>query len=152
MTIQEYLTQWLTLSGLTEDEFSIEIEEADKQMLVKIALIEEKAGYYIGSRGETLDAIQQVVNISFRDEAEKIIIDINNYKQQREQALMEKAERIALELLETGNRFVFNNLNSYERFLVHSFIANDSRFNEKLETFSQDSFSGRVLVLQNKNG
>ncbi len=150
MTIEKYLNRWLTLSGLEPEDFSLDIEEAEDNSHININIPEDKAGFYIGARGETLDAIQQIVRISFREEEKKVTIDINCYKQQREQALLEKVERIANELLENGRRFVFSNLNSYERFLIHSFISGDERFNESLETFSEDEEFGRVLILQAK--
>lgn len=150
MTINKYLNRWLTLSGLEKNDFSIDMEEIENHTRININIPEEKAGFYIGARGETLDAIQQVVRTSFREEEKKITIDINHYKQQREQALLEKVERIANELLENGRRFIFSNLNSYERFLIHDFIANNEQFNEALETFSEDGEFGRILILQAK--
>ena len=150
MTIKKYLNRWLELSGLEQEDFSLDINEAESHIKININIPEDKAGFYIGARGETLEAIQQIIRISFREDENKITIDINNYKQQREQALFEKVERIANELLENGRRFVFSNLNSYERFLIHSFISNDERFNESLETFSEDDEFGRILILQAK--
>lgn len=150
MTIKEYCQQILSLTGLEENEAEINIEEEDERITVNLEIPEEKAGFYIGFRGETLDALQQVIRLTFRDLDKKIILDINQYKQEREQALLDKAERIAQELLETGRSFVFHNLNSYERFLIHDFIANDDRFADDLETFSEDKYNGRVLILQIK--
>jgi len=63
--------------------------------------------------------------------------------------LIEKAERIAAEVAETGRKFFFSNLNSYERFIIHSFLA-ESDFKDQIETYSQDSYSGRVLVIDVK--
>ncbi len=150
MTIEEYLNKWLVLSGLEADTFQVEVVKEDDRILVNLVIPEEKAGFYIGYRGETLEAIQQIVRLTFREAEEKIIVDVNNYKYQREQVLLEKAERIARELLETGSRFAFRNLNSYERFLVHDFISNHQDFAQKLETFSQDDLNGRVLIMQIK--
>lgn len=150
MTIEEYLTKWLTLSGLEDQSFDIQLKEEEDRVWVNLVIPEEKAGFYIGYRGETLDAIQQVVRLTFREMPQKIILDVNDYKYQREQALLEKAERIANELLETQSRFIFRNLNSYERFLVHDFISNHADFTDKLETYSEDDYNGRVLIMKLK--
>ena len=66
MTINDYLNKWLVLSGLDKDDFSLNLEETENHTYININIPEEKAGFYIDSRGETMDAIQQIIRITFR--------------------------------------------------------------------------------------
>jgi predicted RNA-binding protein Jag len=56
---------------------------------------------------------------------------------------------VAQEVLETGREYVFSDLNSYERFLVHTAIGETSDL-QGVETISEDDTYGRVLIVRQK--
>lgn len=147
MTIQEYLEKTLEHLGI-EGEVEIATEESDDRFRISITVPQEEVALLIGSRGETIDAIELLTKLTFKDEYEgkRIILDINEYRIQQEERLKEKALNIAYQVLETGRAYELRYLNSYERFLVHSILAEEEGL-EELETFSEDKESGRVLVI-----
>lgn len=138
--------------GIDESEISFEEHKDEEKNYINIVLPEERAKHFIGAKGETLDAIEILVRLSHQDEIEeneRLIIDINGYRKEREAKLQERALGIAEKVRETGREYVFNDLNSYERFLIHSAIGNNPDFSD-IETFSEDDTFGRVLVVRKK--
>jgi spoIIIJ-associated protein len=137
---------------IEEDEISFEESKDGDKVYLNVVLPEEKAKHFIGAKGETLDALEILVRLSHIDEVEeneRLIIDINGYKKEKETRLQEKALSIAEKVRESGREYVFNDLNSYERFLIHSAIGENEDFSD-IETFSEDDTFGRVLVIRKK--
>lgn len=151
MTISEYLNKLYTYLGGSQEELEMHIEETPERVEIALTLPEEEVSLFIGSRGETLEALETLLRSVFHDEYEdkKIIIDINGYVQRKEEKLKENALHVAYQVLDTGRPYVFGYLNSYERYLIHSAISEDPEL-EDIETFSEDEESGRVLVIQLK--
>ena len=147
MTIEEYLEKTLEHLGI-EGEIEITTEESDDRFRISITVPQEEVALLIGSRGETIDAIELLTKLAFKDkyEGKRIILDINEYRVQQEERLKEKAINIAYQVLESGRPYELRYLNSYERFLVHSILAEEEDLKD-LETFSEDREFGRVLVI-----
>jgi spoIIIJ-associated protein len=136
--------------GLESEEIEFEETKQDGKFYLNVILPEDQAKHFIGTRGETLDALEILTRLAHLDElkeGEKLTIDINGYRKEREEKLRERALRAAQGVVETGREFVFNDLNSYERFLVHSAIGEDQEL-ATVETFSEDDAYGRVLVIR----
>lgn len=138
--------------GIEENEISFEEEKNEDKIYLNIVLPEEKAKHFIGAKGETLESIEMLVRLAHLEEIPeegRLLIDINGYRKERENRLQERALGIADKVRESGREYVFNDLNSYERFLVHSAIGNNPEYND-IETFSEDDAFGRVLVVRKK--
>lgn len=147
MKIEEYLEKLIEHLGV-EGEIEIKIEENDLRLQIGINVAESDTALLIGSKGETLEAMELLTKLSFKDDYpdKRISLDINDYKQRREQRLIDKALSIAEQVLDTGRPYEFRYLNSYERHLVHEAIAKDENF-KSLNTHSEDRDIGRVLVI-----
>lgn len=146
MTIQEYLIKLCHHVGLTEDEFSVEIKEDDELIAVRLELPENESGLFIGYHGETLQSIQRVVRVSFYDEiGDKLFkLNVNDYRQQREEYLVEKTIKIAQRVQETGEPYTFPYLTTYDRYLVHSTISDNSDLSDVV---SESEGEGRYRYL-----
>ena len=127
MTIQEYLTKTCEFIGLEEAEFEIDVVDSEDRVEISLSVPEEKASQFIGGKGANLYALQHLVRLVFKDEYEnkRIILDINQYRGEKETNLVDQAVKAAQYALETGEEKVFRYLNSYERYLVHTTIADD---------------------------
>lgn len=150
--IKERIIRIFDFYGLEEDVISFEESEQDGKIYINILLPEDAAKHFIGVRGETLEALETMVRLSHLDELgedQRLMLDINGYRKQREDKLREQAIQVAREVLETQREFAFNDLNSYERFLVHSTISEQEDL-AGVETFSEDDHYGRVLVVRVK--
>jgi spoIIIJ-associated protein len=150
--IKDRIIRILDFYGIEESELEFTEESNDGKVYLNVSLPEDQAKHFIGSKGETLDALEILVRLAHLDDLEdvdRLTIDINGYRKEREQQLQEKALLVAQKVIETEQEYVFNNLNSYERFLVHSAIGEAEEF-QNVETFSENDTYGRILVVRLK--
>lgn len=87
-------------------------------------------GLLIGWRGETLRALQTVVNLMMGDEApdtgRRIILDVERYRARREDQVREMALRLANRVKRTGQRYTLDPMHAYERRAIHLALSDDS--------------------------
>lgn len=80
-------------------------------------------GAIIGRRGETLDAIQHLVNYSVNRGSDKrlhISVDAENYRAKREESLVHLAEKMAAKAIKYKRSMALEPMNSYERHVIHT--------------------------------
>ncbi len=89
----------------------------------------DDTGILIGHHGETLDAIQYLVNLALfrRNSGEKggrenikITVDIENYREKREETLRALARRMAARAVKYKRNVFLEPMNPYERRIIHS--------------------------------
>lgn len=150
MKIQEYLEKIIKHLGVDE-EFEILLEELDDRLKIAITVPDTDVALLIGNRGETLEALELLTKLSFKDEYpdKRIMLDINEYRSASENRLKEKAAGLAKKAIETKQSQEMYDLNSYERYLVHSVIAEDPSLSE-VESFSEDRDDERILIIKIK--
>lgn len=113
------------IRGLLEHmgtEAQIDITERDDGGL-NINLSGSGMGAIIGRRGETLDAIQHLVNYSVNRGSEKrlhINVDAENYRSKREESLVRLAEKMAAKAIKYKRSMALEPMNSYERHVIHT--------------------------------
>ncbi|TCL76329.1 spoIIIJ-associated protein [Hydrogenispora ethanolica] len=80
-------------------------------------------GILIGKHGQTLDAIQYLVNLAVnknRSEKERIIIDVEGYRRRREEALRRLAVKLADKVRREGRKQVLEPMSPQERRIIHA--------------------------------
>lgn len=113
--------------GLLAMEGSFEVVEGDEEVIVKIDT--DDAGRLIGAKGETIDALQLLINqIANKDEKEfkRIIIDVGDWRKNKEEELVGKAKRWADEALETGKMIELEPMPAWQRRVVHMVVSDVS--------------------------
>ena len=108
---------------LLEDmELDASVSMSDTKDGDKLITVEgENAGVLIGHHGDTLDAIQYLVNLAAnRKEDEdrcytKITVDVENYRAKREDTLRQLAKRMAEKVLKYKKSITLEPMNPYER-------------------------------------
>ena len=150
MKIQEYLEKLIKHLGV-EDEFEIVLQETDTRLKVMIDVPSDEAALLIGNYGETLEAIELLTKLSFKDEYKdkRIMLDINEYRGATEDKLKKEALELARRVVETGETEELRGLNSYERYLVHAAIVEQVDL-DKVESISEDRDEERVLLIRLK--
>ena len=116
-----YLEQVLT--GMGVEGFSIAVTEQENGCV--ISLEGENLGFIIGRRGETLDALQYLTSLvaNRADNAYyRVTLDIGNYREKREQALVALARRLGGQTARTGRRNSLEPMNPYERRIIHTTV------------------------------
>jgi spoIIIJ-associated protein len=85
-------------------------------------------GALIGWRGETLRALQSVTNVMvgrYLDEGERVIVDVERYRQRREHTVREIALRAARQVKMTGDAITLDAMQAFERRAIHLALEGD---------------------------
>lgn len=87
----------------------------------------EDLGALIGRRGQTLDALQYLVNLAINkhsDERERIIVDVEGYRKRREEILQKMALRTADKVKRQGKKEIMLPMSPQERRIIHLTLQN----------------------------
>lgn len=122
---------------------------AEKDNTVIINLEGENLGILIGRRGETLDALQYLINLSVNKNLEcrrKFILDIEGYRQRREDTLKKLAQKLADKATQRGRNVVLEPMNSLERRIIHTALQG----RDDISTFSEGEEPYRKIIIAPK--
>jgi len=117
--VEKFLNQWLKTIPGQDVKFEI---KPDNQFL-KIDLNGEDLNYLIGHRGETLDHLQNILSVIASRDLEykvKVVLNICGYKEKREKALIELAQKLEKTVAKTRKSITLEPMTSYERKIIHS--------------------------------
>lgn len=152
MELNTFLTQLCEHCGLSEDQIKIELMDGDERVEIKLEVPEEDSGIFIGYHGDSIDSIQRVLRVIFQDEFEgkRVVLNINGYREKREERLKDLTYSAANSVLETKEDYVFSSfLPAHERYIIHSTLADDKDFSA-LESVSEGVGRNRKLVIRLK--
>ncbi|MFP4510035.1 MAG: RNA-binding cell elongation regulator Jag/EloR [Spirochaetota bacterium] len=93
-------------------------------------------GIIIGRKGQTLDALQTLVNIvggRVGGDGIKIIVDSENYRGRREESLVRMAQKVANQVKETRSSMLLEPMNPFERRLIHTALNDITDIGTKSE-------------------
>ncbi len=116
-----YLEDVLHAMGV--EEFTCTVTEQDNSCT--ITLDGENLGFIIGRRGDTLDALQYLTGLVANRVGSayyRVTLDIGNYREKREQALIALAKRLGGQVARTGRRQSLEPMNPYERRIIHTTV------------------------------
>ncbi len=109
--------------------FVVEIEEQMSEAgNLTLQIYTEESKRLIGRNGETLDALQFLLNrlLQAKDkDAPKVIVDCEMYKSMREDRIVQRVRDLAERVRATGRSLQLEPMNSYERRLVHNAFKDD---------------------------
>lgn len=137
----EFLEQVFRVFGVT-----VRTEVSEKDGYLYVGCRGRGLGVLIGRRGETLDALQYLVNLAVRRRVGRqvrIILDVENYRQRREDTLVRLARRLSEKVKRTGNRVVLEPMSPHERRIIHMALQGDSQ----VCTFSEGEEPYRKVVI-----
>lgn len=125
------------------------LDIVEKDNTVTINLEGENLGILIGRRGETLDALQYLVNLSINKNQEnrkKFILDIEGYRTRREDTLKKLAHKLADKAMQRGRNVVLEPMNSLERRIIHTALQG----RDDISTFSEGEEPYRKIIISPK--
>lgn len=140
-TAENFLREVFLTMGLL---IKIETKMKDKHLLID--LTGEDMGILIGKRGQTLDALQYLVNLVVNKNSKSyisVLLDTENYRQRRRETLETLAFNLAKKVKHTKKNVVLEPMNPYERRIIHSALQND-RF---VTTYSEGEEPYRNVVI-----
>lgn len=127
----------------------LEYEVKKDGNLIKVNIKDERAAYLIGYRGETLNSLQSILsNIASNDKQEKVrvLLNISNYREKREQDLKVLAKKIAESVEKTKKSITLEPMVAFDRKIVHSALQE----NDKVKTHSIGKEPYRKVVVSLK--
>lgn len=145
--VKELIEKMINLMGL---ELDVYVEEREADFFVNVTGTD--AALFIGKHGDSIEEFQTVVNAIYnrgksRDESKRVTVDSNNYIEKRQETLTNLAKRTAGKVLRDHKEFKFEAMNSYERRIIHSALAN----HDKVITESYGNEPNRYVVVKLKN-
>ncbi len=90
-----------------------------------IDLAGEDSGLLIGRRGQTLQALQFLVNLIVRKQFEgvRVVLDVENYRQRRESQLRDMATKVAERVAQTGRSITLEPMSPADRRIIHTSLT-----------------------------
>lgn len=108
-------------------------------------------GIVIGHRGETLDSIQYLLSLVIKKSAleyVRVVINVGNYREKRQETLRALAKKNAQYVLRTGRRHTFEPMNPYERRIIHTAIQEIDGVESRSVGYNQD----RKVIIEPTGG
>lgn len=102
------------------------VEVSERERAIEVHIDGEDTGLLIGRRGQTLEALQFLVNVAagkIDGERKRIILDVSRYRQRRIQFLERLARRTAQRVRNTGRRAALEPMSAMERRVVHTALS-----------------------------
>lgn len=113
--------------GFDKLKFSLKKEEEAIRIDLRAG---EEAGLLIGYHGEILGALQLILGLMFYKilgEWQKIVVNVDDYLERRQQQLQELAREAAERVEASGKSEVLPFLSANERRIIHEFLASNPR-------------------------
>ncbi len=141
---QDFLNDLLSLMGVQAT-----VKVANIGEVIELEISGENMGLIIGHRGQTLDAIQYLTNIT-ADKAGfrglKIIVDAEDYRLRRKRSLENLAQRTAEKVIARRRRSVLEPMSPQDRRIIHLYL----RDNQNVYTYSEGEDPFRKVVVDYK--
>lgn len=127
----------------------IELELLKEGDQWRVNIISDNGAQLMGFHGELLNALQHLVRVIFHkknpNDRSKFLLDVQLIRQKREGFINNQIPILAKEeVLKTGATYIFKNLTSYERKIIHSLLADVTG----LETLSVGDGMNRKLLIR----
>ena len=130
-----------------EMDLDVVIDVKEKGGYLVFDLQGDNLGILIGRRGDTLDALQFLLNLVINDKNSARVkgsIDIENYRAKREETLISLGHKLAAKARKTGQKVVLEPMNPQERRIIHMALQNDKR----VTTYSEGEEPYRKVVIE----
>jgi len=122
-------------------------EDSEENNLVCNINVSDNSNFLIGQYGVNLQALQHIIRLVVRKETKekvKFIVDVNSYRQQKSQSIIEQANSIAKQAISEKRAVVMSPMSAYERRIVHMELAK----NDEIVTESIGEGEGRKIVVK----
>jgi spoIIIJ-associated protein len=114
--------------------------------VININLWGNDLGILIGKHGQTLDALQYLVNLvanKYGDQKVRIVIDIEDYRRRRADTLNNLAQRIADRVQRRGEKVTLEPMTPQERKIIHMALQD----NPRVYTYSEGEEPYRKITI-----
>lgn len=124
----------------------VRIEKKSSKEGLELHLYGSELGMLIGRRGQTLDALQYLVNIvanRYSTSHVRIVLDAEQFRERRKKTLEDLAARLAERVIRTKKEVVLEPMSPQERKVIHAKLQD----HPKVRTFSRGEEPNRRVVI-----
>ncbi|OQA13350.1 MAG: R3H domain protein [bacterium ADurb.Bin363] len=161
-SIMDMMTKKLQYKLLVKESIELKIKNKTDELLklmnidIKVKVQKNRDDYYtieldgpdngiiIGKKGKTLNSFEYLLNAMIRNY--KIEVDVENFKEKREETLKDLANKMAEKVIKTGKAVKLNPMPPKERKVIHEVLNGY----EDLETHSEGRDPKRYIVVKKK--
>jgi len=132
------------VTGAMDIQAKISIDEREQD--IYIGLEGQNLGILIGRRGETLNALQYLLNLVVNKnckDKKRIFLDVEGYRKKREDTLVSLAHKLAEKAKRRGRSVVLEPMNPQERRIIHTTL----RGRDDVYTFSEGEDPFRKIII-----
>ncbi len=140
---EPFLKEFVKKIGLTVD-YYVSNPEGNR---IEVSFIGSDVKYLIGTRGATLNAIQEFLNLAFNKISGyrlNVQVDISGYREKRQETLEALAASVSKKVLESRKPYNLNAMSSFERKVIHNALQGI----EHIETTSVGNEPNRYVVVK----
>lgn len=145
-------TETETLLKKMVAKFDLNVEEdAESHIFFITVKTEEEASVVIGRHGETIRALQKILEVILYKqigEPTHILLNVNDYREKQKERLHEIASELAEKTKAIGRPSHYRGLSSFERKMVHEYVTKSYA---DLTTYSVGEGRDRHLVIDLKS-
>lgn len=123
--------------------------DTDESGAYRVNIETEETGLLIGFHGRTLESFQIILTMVVTKQVgtwERIYVNVGDYREKREEALMYMAQRAAERAITTNRPVELGHLSASERRVIHVTLSGD----ERVTTESTGEGRDRKLVISPK--
>jgi spoIIIJ-associated protein len=123
--------------------------DTDESGAYRVNIDTEETGLLIGFHGQTLESFQMILGMivaKIVGNWERVYVNVGDYREKREEALMYMAQRAAERALASGRPVELSHLSASERRVIHVTLSGD----ERVATESYGEGRDRKLVISPK--
>jgi spoIIIJ-associated protein len=127
------------------DQATVHVREDTKER-IRLEILGDKTGLLIGKRGQTLDALQFLLNKMINrnpESSKRIEVDMEQYRKRREQSLRNMATRLGEKVKKKKKPITVEAMSAHDRRIIHLTLKGD----QSLETRSVGKGEMRKLVI-----
>lgn len=131
------------------DKFDLEVSE-DENIFYVIVKTEEEAPTVIGRHGETIRALQKILEVILYKkfgESVELLVNVNDYRERQRERLEQLAARTAERVVDFKSASYLKGLSSYERKIIHEYVVGNY---PNLASYSVGEGGDRRLVVDLK--
>lgn len=146
-TVKQTTEELLNRLGVAGD-VSVDMDETDA---FRVHIETEETGLLIGFHGRTLESFQIILGLLAAKALgtwQKVYVNVGDYREKREEALMLMAQQAAERALVQGRPIELAHLSASERRVIHLTLSGDDR----VETESVGDGMRRTLLVKPKVG
>jgi spoIIIJ-associated protein len=145
--VEEIASEFFSLLG-TKSRPVVSEDKENEAILVNIQT-EDEAGLLIGNRGDTLDSIQSVLGMIYRQrsgEWKRVLVNVADWREKQEDRFSRLAIQAAERAKASGEAQTLYNLSPSQRRMVHLALVGD----KEVVTESQGEGKERYLIVRPK--